>query len=181
MFNFPPARIFMGDSGSMLIGLVNAILLIKFIETGSTAKSFPITSSIAVGLGILLIPLLDVLRVFIIRLTKGVSPFAPDRNHVHHLLLNKGFSHTKVTITLLIAAAGFAVISFYIQSLNINLISAILVLTFFATIFVIKYFTFQRRRPLHVVGEDEVGTANLQDTKILTLYTSKENAVVKEE
>jgi UDP-GlcNAc:undecaprenyl-phosphate GlcNAc-1-phosphate transferase len=182
MFNFPPARIFMGDSGSMLIGLINAILLIKFIETGSTAKSFPIASSIAVGLGILLIPLLDVLRVFIIRLTKGVSPFAPDRNHVHHLLLNKGFSHTKVTIALLIAAVGFAGISFYIQSLNINLISAILILTFFAAIFVIKYFTLPRRRHLHVVGENEVNTtANLQDTKILTLYTSKENAVLKEE
>jgi UDP-GlcNAc:undecaprenyl-phosphate/decaprenyl-phosphate GlcNAc-1-phosphate transferase len=182
MFNFPPARIFMGDSGSMLIGLVNAILLIKFIETGGTAKSFPIASSISVGLGILLIPLLDVLRVFIIRLTKGVSPFAPDRNHVHHLLLNKGFSHTKVTISLLIAAVGFAGISFYIQSLNINLISAILVLTFFATIFVVKYFTFPRRKHLHVVGENEVSAADLQDTKILTLYTSKkENAVLKEE
>jgi len=173
MFNFPPARIFMGDSGSMLIGLVNAILLIKFIETGSTAKSFPVASSIAVGLGILLIPLLDVLRVFIIRLTKGVSPFAPDRNHVHHLLLNKGFSHTKVTISLLIAAVGFAGISFYIQSLNINLISAILILTFFAAIFAVKYFAFSRRKHLHVVGENELSTTDLQDTKILTLYTSK--------
>jgi UDP-GlcNAc:undecaprenyl-phosphate GlcNAc-1-phosphate transferase len=182
MFNFPPARIFMGDSGSMLIGLVNAILLIKFIETGSTAKSFPVASSIAVGLGILLIPLLDVLRVFIIRLTKGVSPFAPDRNHVHHLLLNKGFSHTKVTISLLIAAVGFAGISFYIQSLNINLISAILILTFFAAIFAVKYFAFSRRKHLHVVGENELSTTDLQDTKILTLYTSKkENAVLKEE
>ena len=182
MFNFPPARIFMGDSGSMLIGLVNAILLIKFIETGSNAKSFPVASSIAVGLGILLIPLLDVLRVFIIRLTKGVSPFAPDRNHVHHLLLNKGFSHTKVTISLLITAVGFAGISFYIQSLNINLISAILILTFFAAIFAVKYFAFSRRKHLHVVGENELSTTDLQDTKILTLYTSKkENAVLKEE
>ncbi len=181
MFNFPPARIFMGDSVSMLIGLVNAILLIKFIETGGSAKSFPIASSIAVGLGILLIPLLDVLRVFIIRLTKGVSPFAPDRNHVHHLLLNKGFSHTKVTMTLLISAVGFASISFYIKSLNINLISAILVFTFFAGIFVIKYSIVPHRRHLHVVGENEVAVNDLQDTKVLTLYTSKENAVLKEE
>jgi len=98
------------------------------------------------------------------------------------LLLNKGFSHTKVTISLLIAAVGFAGISFYIQSLNINLISAILVLTFFATIFVVKYFTFPRRKHLHVVGENEVSAADLQDTKILTLYASKkENAVLKEE
>ncbi len=181
MFNFPPAKIFMGDSGSMLIGLVNAILMIKFIETGSAAKSFHVSSSLAVGFGILLIPLLDVLRVFIIRLTKGVSPFAPDRNHVHHLLLNKGFSHTKVTMTLLFSSVSFAVISFYIQSLNINLISTILVLTFFTGIFVIKYFDVPRRRHLHVVGENETTSNNLQDTKVLTLYTSKENAAIKEE
>jgi UDP-N-acetylmuramyl pentapeptide phosphotransferase/UDP-N-acetylglucosamine-1-phosphate transferase len=179
MYNFPPARIFMGDSGSMLIGLVNAILLIKFIETGNTARNFPIASPVAVGFGILLIPLLDVLRVFIIRLTKGVSPFAPDRNHVHHLLLNKGFSHTKVTITLLISSMAFTALAFYIQALNINLISLILVLIFFAGVFVIKYFAAPRKH-LHVVGQDEIG-AGSEDTKVLTLYSAKENAVVKEE
>ena len=70
MFNFPPAKIFMGDSGSMLIGLVNVILLIKFIETANTSPNYPVASPIAVGFAILLIPMLDVLRVFIIRLTK---------------------------------------------------------------------------------------------------------------
>ncbi|MEP7318469.1 MAG: MraY family glycosyltransferase [Panacibacter sp.] len=180
MFNFPPAKIFMGDSGSMLIGLVNAILLIKFIETGSTVPLFPVASSIAVGFGILLIPLLDVLRVFIIRLTKGVSPFEPDRNHLHHLLLNKGFSHTKVTITLMIAAAVFSAFAFYIQALDINLIAVILASLFFAGVFSIKYFA-SAARHLHVVGQNETVPNNLKDTKVLSLYRSNENAVVKEE
>ena len=181
MFNFPPAKIFMGDSGSMLIGLVNAILFIKFIETGNTVTRFPISSPLAVGFGVLLIPLLDVLRVFIIRLTKGVSPFEPDRNHLHHLLLNKGFSHTKVTITLLISALFFGSFSFYLQSLDINLIAFILASMFFAGVFAIKYFASSPRH-LHVVGQNEVvSSANVSDTKVLTLYRPNENAVVKEE
>lgn len=184
MFNFPPAKIFMGDSGSMLIGLVNAILLIKFIETGNGATNFPVTTPIVVGFGILLIPLLDVLRVFIIRLTKGVSPFAPDRNHLHHLLLNKGFSHTKVTLALLFSAASFTGLSFYMQELDGNLLSALLILAFFTGVFSIKYFLAPSRH-LHVVGDNELAANNLhiQDTKVLTLYstTPKENAAIREE
>lgn len=180
MFNFPPARIFMGDSGSMLLGLVNAILLIKFIETGSTVGSFPVPASIAIGFGILIVPLLDVLRVFIIRLTKGVSPFEPDRNHLHHLLLNKGFSHTRVTVTLLISAVIFIAISFYIQALNINLIALILVSLFFTGVFVIKYFAIPSKH-LHVVGEKDTQLNVVKDTKVLSLYRPNENAVIKEE
>jgi len=182
MFNFPPAKIFMGDSGSMLIGLVNVILLIKFIETANTSPNYPVPSPIGVGFAILLIPMLDVLRVFIIRLTKGVSPFAPDRNHLHHLLLNQGLTHTKVTTMLLISQACIISFSFYFQSLNVNILSCILILIFFAVVFVIKYFGVSRK-PLRVVKEGSAATTNLKDTKILTLYTSKENAnaALKEE
>jgi|SRR4051794_34669949 len=180
MFNFPPAKIFMGDSGSMLIGLVNVILLIKFIQTAKDAPNYPVTCPIAVGFAILLIPMLDVLRVFIIRLTKGVSPFAPDRNHLHHLLLNHGLSHTKVTTTLLISEVCIIPFSFYFQSLDVNVLSAILILVFFAAVFVIKYFGVSGK-PLRVVKEGNVATSNLQDTKVLTLYTSKENVALKEE
>jgi UDP-N-acetylmuramyl pentapeptide phosphotransferase/UDP-N-acetylglucosamine-1-phosphate transferase len=180
MFNFPPAKIFMGDSGSMLIGLVNVILLIKFIETANSAPIYPVSSPIAIGFAILLIPMLDVLRVFIIRLTKGVSPFAPDRNHLHHLLLNQGFSHTKVTSTLLISEACIIPLCFYFQGVNVNVLSAILILAFFTAVFVIKYFG-ATRKPLRVVKEGNVTANNLQDTKVLTLYTSKENAALNEE
>ena len=76
-YNFPPAKIFMGDSGSMMIGLVNAILFIKFVQTAGSATAYPVSSSIGIGFCFIIIPLLDVLRVFIIRLTKGVSHSHP--------------------------------------------------------------------------------------------------------
>src|SRR5258708_8125980 len=89
IFNHHPAKIFMGDSGSLMIGLVNAILVIKFITVAdSQSVIFPIQSAAAVGFSILMIPLLDTLRVFSIRIFNGRSPFTPDKNHIHHLLLS---------------------------------------------------------------------------------------------
>ena len=99
-FNFPPAKIFMGDSGSLLLGLTNALLVIKFINVAdSAAGQFPITASVAIGFSILIVPLLDTLRVFSMRIYKGRSPFSPDRNHIHHLLLDRGLSHSAVTLS----------------------------------------------------------------------------------
>jgi UDP-GlcNAc:undecaprenyl-phosphate/decaprenyl-phosphate GlcNAc-1-phosphate transferase len=101
IFNFQPARIFMGDTGSLLIGLINAILVVKFINlAGSPASPHPILQSPAIGFSILLIPLLDTVRVFGIRIIHRRSPFSPDRNHVHHLMLDKGLSHRTITLTL---------------------------------------------------------------------------------
>ena len=77
----------MGDSGSLMIGLVNAILVIKFINVATAPfVTIPIPSAVAIGFAILIVPLLDTLRVFSIRIMNGRSPFTSDRNHVHHLL-----------------------------------------------------------------------------------------------
>src|SRR3984957_15073871 len=101
IFNFQPAKIFMGDTGSLLVGTVNAILVVKFINVANSSNvSFPISASPAVGFTILMIPLLDTLRVFGIRILHRRSPFSPDRNHIHHLLLDRGFSHRAITLTL---------------------------------------------------------------------------------
>src|SRR6202050_2051490 len=101
IFNFQPAKIFMGDTGSLLIGLVSAILVVKFINTASSADvSYPVMAAPAIVFTILLIPLLDTLRVFGIRIFYRRSPFSPDRNHIHHILLDKGFSHRAITIIL---------------------------------------------------------------------------------
>jgi UDP-N-acetylmuramyl pentapeptide phosphotransferase/UDP-N-acetylglucosamine-1-phosphate transferase len=166
VFNFPPARIFMGDSGSMLIGLVNAILVIRLIEDGNMNTGLTIYSPLALGFSILLIPLLDVLRVFIIRLTKGASPFAPDRNHIHHLLLNRGLNHTQVTVTMLISSILLTVTGYFINYLNINLVSVILTLIFFSGVFVIKFVT--AFKPLRIVQGKEAITST--DAKVLMLY-----------
>ena len=117
-FNFHPAKIFMGDAGSMLLGLVNAILVIHFIDKAPNAAILPFVSSPAVGFCILLIPLMDTLRVFCIRIYKGRSPFSADRNHIHHLFLDCGFSVIATTLIIVGCSVLFSSIFFFIQSFS---------------------------------------------------------------
>jgi UDP-GlcNAc:undecaprenyl-phosphate GlcNAc-1-phosphate transferase len=101
-FNFHPAKIFMGDAGSQLIGMVSAILVLKFIITAPVSPAWSINSSPALGFSVLLIPLLDTLRVFVIRIRKRKSPFMADRSHIHHILLDKGLSQRNISFILLV-------------------------------------------------------------------------------
>jgi UDP-N-acetylmuramyl pentapeptide phosphotransferase/UDP-N-acetylglucosamine-1-phosphate transferase len=102
VFNYTPAKIFMGDTGSMLVGLVNAILVMHFVRVADAPGAVvPVVSAPLVGLTVLAVPLFDTLRVFTIRIfLHRRSPFSPDRNHIHHLLLDCGFSHPAITSTL---------------------------------------------------------------------------------
>jgi UDP-GlcNAc:undecaprenyl-phosphate/decaprenyl-phosphate GlcNAc-1-phosphate transferase len=119
VFNFNPARIFMGDSGSLLLGMVNAILVIKFIGVADApGAQLPVSSVVAVGFSILVVPLLDTLRVFSIRIAKGKSPFVPDRNHIHHLLLDRGLNHRYVTVSCVSLNMAFIVLAYFGQSLG---------------------------------------------------------------
>jgi UDP-N-acetylmuramyl pentapeptide phosphotransferase/UDP-N-acetylglucosamine-1-phosphate transferase len=119
IFNYHPAKIFMGDSGSLLLGLVNAILVIKFIGVAdSSSVAYPLESAVAIGVAILMLPLADTLRVFSIRLLKGRSPFVPDRNHIHHLLLDRGLSHKYITICCVLLNTMFIAIAYFGRQLG---------------------------------------------------------------
>ena len=100
VFNFSPARIFMGDSGSLVIGFVMAVLAIKMINYPSLPEGEYLTgiSKPILAMSILAYPLMDTIRVFAIRALKGTSPFSPDKNHVHHILITGKGSHGKVAI-----------------------------------------------------------------------------------
>lgn len=103
-FNKTPARIFMGDTGSLILGFTISILAIKFIEFNRLYIGDPqykITSVPAVAISVLIIPLFDTLRVFTLRLLKGRSPLSPDREHLHHILKDIGFSDIKSMFILL--------------------------------------------------------------------------------
>src|SRR5690606_22106770 len=116
-----------GDSGSLMVGMVNAILVIKFINLASLSTvSFPIVSAVAVGFAILFVPLLDTLRVFSIRIFNGRSPFSPDRNHFHHLLLDKGFSHSSVTFCCTGINIMFVALAYFGRHLGPNYIMLIM-------------------------------------------------------
>src|SRR5690606_17015765 len=128
IFNHHPAKIFMGDSGSLMIGLINAILAIKFINVASDASVVvPIQSAAAVGISVLFIPLIDTMRVFAIRIFNGRSPFSPDRNHLHHLLLKKGLGHASVTLICVAANIGFIALAYIGRSLGSTYLLLILV------------------------------------------------------
>lgn len=91
-YNWYPAKIFMGDTGALIIGLVTAALAIKFIELNKvTGDNTPlILSAPAIAVSILIVPIFDSLRIFTVRVLKGKSPFTGDRNHIHHRLERLG-------------------------------------------------------------------------------------------
>lgn len=120
IFNFSPAKIFMGDSGSLIIGMFLSVLSIKLIE-------YPITridnfwvhiSNPMIVIAALSYPLTDTLRIFVIRAAKGQSPFAADRNHLHHRLLDAGYSHVQTVIIIYvfsILCVGVSLLSYFIN------------------------------------------------------------------
>src|SRR4030095_14767938 len=92
-FNFNPARIFMGDTGSLVLGLIIAVLCVQLMKTNSI-HPVPVVPNIYVfTLGIVMIPVFDTLRVCGTRIWRGRSPFSADKTHIHHLVTNKGFTH----------------------------------------------------------------------------------------
>jgi UDP-N-acetylmuramyl pentapeptide phosphotransferase/UDP-N-acetylglucosamine-1-phosphate transferase len=92
-YNFNPARIFMGDTGSLVLGFVVSVLCIKLIQlnNGHFVRLLPHAPVFA--LSIVAIPVFDTLRVFTLRIWRGKSPFDPDKNHIHHILTNNGWGH----------------------------------------------------------------------------------------
>lgn len=104
IFNFSPAKIFMGDSGSIILGMFICILSIKLIEYPINNLNWfwqKISKPIFV-ISIISYPLLDTFRVVLIRTLNGQSPFLADKNHIHHKLIDCNYSHTKITIIIYI-------------------------------------------------------------------------------
>ncbi len=133
LFNYNPAKIFMGDSGALILGLVNAILVIKFITVADNRNSvYPLDSSVAIGFSVLMVPLTDTLRVFSMRIFKGRSPFSADREHIHHLLLDRGLNHKYVTLCCLSLNIMFIVVAYFGRAMGVSYsLLAIVSLAFF--------------------------------------------------
>ncbi len=178
IFNHHPAKIFMGDSGSLMIGLINAILVIKFINVANDPLvAIPVSSAVAIGFAILIVPLLDTLRVFSIRIFNGVSPFTPDRNHVHHLLLDRGLDHASVTLTCISANIGFIMIAWFGRSLGPNYLLLIMLTLAFSGLAILYYYKRPRRAILIAKRGEGVAQIKTSSTKIVTLTKEAQSAV----
>lgn len=96
-------KIFMGDTGSLVLGTIMSVIVIQFNEFNiDLTQPFALASAPAVSFGILIYPLADTIRVFIIRALQYKSPFTADKNHLHHRLLTLGFSHKRATYTIIV-------------------------------------------------------------------------------
>jgi UDP-N-acetylmuramyl pentapeptide phosphotransferase/UDP-N-acetylglucosamine-1-phosphate transferase len=115
-------RLFMGDSGSLFVGFVLAYQAVLFLNANQASPGGPVVPNAPVlVLCVLSLPLLDTLRVFILRAARGKSPFTADRNHIHHHLLDMGLDHKQASAllclkTLLVIAAGYMLQDFAINT-----------------------------------------------------------------
>jgi UDP-N-acetylmuramyl pentapeptide phosphotransferase/UDP-N-acetylglucosamine-1-phosphate transferase len=119
-------KIFMGDSGSLLIGYIVYIFVVKFCEMNAYdelgSSIFLLMKAAPVfAFCVLARPLSDVVRVVVTRLRQGKSPFKADKNHVHHLLLSCQLSHKQVTVILMGVNVGLIVLGWLIRNLQIDL------------------------------------------------------------
>lgn len=148
-YNITPAKIFMGDTGSLLLGLLLSFFVIEFLEANKEYHGpYKINSSPVVAMGFMAIPLVDMAKVFIIRLSQGKSPFYPDKNHIHHLLLKLGLTHTAATLILSIVSMFFAFLVLLLQDIGkVELALIVGILAGLTSIF--PNFLLSRRNKLH--------------------------------
>lgn len=113
--NFSPARIFMGDSGSMFVGLVlsasaaSAVAQTDPQSYGDLQGAFPLYIPLLTLLFVLALPFVDLVLAIIRRVSRGESPFKPDKQHLHHRLLERGHSHRRAVLMLYFWSALLAV------------------------------------------------------------------------
>ena len=126
-YNFHPAKIFMGDTGSLVVGMILSVLAINSISHGLVTDNIKLPNKgPLLAIAFLAIPLFDSLRVFVVRIMQGRHPLFPGREHIHHALLDLGFGHKYTSLALYAFAILIVLFSYFLLELNINMSIAIL-------------------------------------------------------
>lgn len=141
-FNFNPAKIFMGDTGSLLLGFVTAVLCIRLIHVNSISATPVLTHAPVFVAAIVLIPVFDTFRVFAVRIWSGKSPFEADKTHIHHLLTNQGFSHAFATKLICFINSFVLIEVYWLKGLRGEWVLLILVLFMFLATALLKNLRF---------------------------------------
>ena len=120
-------KIFMGDSGSLLLGYMITLYVFEFCEMNAKPglQMFHFSAAPAVAICVLSVPLFDTMRVMLTRIKKGVSPFRPDKNHIHHLLLKTGLKHRQVTVILFCISILFICLGIIGRNWSIGMLTLI--------------------------------------------------------
>lgn len=119
-YNFHPAKIFMGDTGSLLIGFILSSLAINLLAINETSHAGILLISPAFIASILFVPVYDIFRVFVIRLLNGDSPLKADRNHLHHMIIKQGLTHRGASLILYFFNLIIMLIQLVFNNINVN-------------------------------------------------------------
>ncbi|MTI21593.1 undecaprenyl/decaprenyl-phosphate alpha-N-acetylglucosaminyl 1-phosphate transferase, partial [Fulvivirga sp. RKSG066] len=128
-FNWEPSKIFMGDTGALVIGFLFSVLAIYFIDHNYSLPDnsvYKFESSVTTAVCVIIIPLFDTLRIFILRLWKKQSPFTPDKNHMHHALMRLGMGHSKTALALGALNVFYILVAIQFRELEDNLMLPII-------------------------------------------------------
>ncbi len=101
------SKMFIGDGGTLVMGAVMSIFVVRVLGVGSPVaqfwdKSHEGMSAVAFTLAVLCVPVFDTLRVMVTRMLQGRSPFHPDKTHLHHMFIDLGFSHVGTTFSIIL-------------------------------------------------------------------------------
>lgn len=143
-------KIFMGDTGSMILGFLLAFTAINFIDIFIDKKlpnvpRYYLQSAPAIAMAILILPITDTLNVIIIRLILGRSPFLADRNHIHHSLLDLGLSHRKSTFYIIAYFVFIVMVAYYFRHINVNLLLLVILMLGFIGAYIPKLILLLRK------------------------------------
>jgi UDP-GlcNAc:undecaprenyl-phosphate/decaprenyl-phosphate GlcNAc-1-phosphate transferase len=112
-------KIFMGDTGSLILGFAITVLIFRFNEmNGMRSVNLHFTAGPAFSFAVIILPMFDTLRVFTIRIYRRHSPFRADRRHIHHILLDIGFNHLQTTLILILINIAFIGFAYYFNFLG---------------------------------------------------------------
>ena len=157
---FSCRKIFLGDSGSLVLGVILGYLCLDVLILSPYDPVLFNGNKIIVLMALFSYPLVDTLRVFVVRISRKRSPFSADKNHIHHHLLRLGFSHRKATLLVIIYTLFITCTSFLITGININLLFILLLLV---SVFVIclPSFLIKNEWILHSFIQNEVDSTPL--------------------
>lgn len=144
-----PNKIFMGDTGSLVIGFTLAVFAVRFNELAATGEGvIDLQSAPSVSIAILIVPLFDTLRVILLRLHYHQSPFTADHRHIHHMMLRAGYSHKQATTYIGLFNVLMIVTAFLLDGLGILLLGLILLaLCLLATFLLARHVTRMEASP----------------------------------
>lgn len=121
-------KIFMGDNGSLLLGLLLSVFVIQYNEFSLSGSEEALHFSSVLSLAIMAFPVFDMIRVFAARIYRRKSPFAPDMNHIHHQFLSLGLSHRRTTLFLITANLFIVAVMLLFRNMNNTILLLLLIL-----------------------------------------------------